>query len=93
LVNHHAAEHIDTLDLGGLFDDLARAFQHLPGDAEQFAVLGLLLRVPLRGRHPFEFLHAAARAARAMGEALHSAGQLLMEFVDQARDSAHRVPQ
>jgi hypothetical protein len=28
------AEHVDTLDLGGLFDDLARAFQHLPGDAE-----------------------------------------------------------
>src|ERR1017187_2687758 len=34
LVDRHAAEHVDTLDLGGLLDDLARAFQHLPGDAE-----------------------------------------------------------
>src|ERR1039457_6348230 len=46
LVDRHAAEHVDTLDLGGLFDDLARAFQHMPGDAESFAVLGLSLRVP-----------------------------------------------
>jgi hypothetical protein len=30
----HAGEHVDAFDLGGLFDDLARAFQHLPGDAE-----------------------------------------------------------
>src|ERR1017187_7443107 len=34
LVDGQVAEHVDTLDLGGLFDDLARAFQHLPGDAE-----------------------------------------------------------
>ena len=31
LVNHHAAEHIDALDLGGLFHHLARALEHLPG--------------------------------------------------------------
>ena len=34
LINHRAANHVDTFDLGGLFDDLTRAFQHLLGDAE-----------------------------------------------------------
>ncbi len=93
LVDRHAPEHVDAPDLGGLVDDLARAFQHLPGDAEECAILGHLLGVPLSGRHAFEFLHAAARATSAVGEALHAAGQCFMEFVDQSRDGAHRVPQ
>src|ERR1035437_1652894 len=34
LVDGQVAGHVDTFDLGGLLDDLARAFQHLLGDAE-----------------------------------------------------------
>ena len=87
------ASDIDPTDGFGLFDDLARIFHHLPGDAQQFAVLGFLLLLPLLGGHPFDLLHAAASATGAIGEALHSAGKFVMEFFDQTRDGAHRVPQ
>jgi hypothetical protein len=93
LLNHQSARHIDLLALGGLGHDLARVLEHLLGDAEQLAVLGLLLALPLRGGHPFQFLHAAPRAPGAVGETLHAARQFLMESVDQPGDRAHGVPQ
>ena len=49
--------------------------------------------LPLLGGHPFDFLHAAASAAGAIGESLHPVGKFLMETLDQTRDGAHRVPQ
>ena len=61
--------------------------------SEQFAVFRLLLGVPLLGRHPFQFQHAAASAARAIGEAFYPARQNLMEVLDQARNRAHCIPQ
>jgi hypothetical protein len=48
--------------------------------------------VPFLGRHPFQFLHAPARAARAIGEACYSARENLVEILEQPRDCAYRVP-
>src|SRR4029077_13213400 len=93
LIHYRLLHDIYPFDPGGLLYYLASVFQNLPGDAEQFAVFRLLLGVPLLGRHPFECLHAAARATRAIGEALYPAREHLMEILDQPRDRAHRVPQ
>ncbi|MGO9261179.1 MAG: hypothetical protein ACLQU1_33450 [Bryobacteraceae bacterium] len=81
-VDRHAADYVHTFDFGGLLDDLARVVQHLLSDAELLTILGHLLRLSLGCRHPFEFLHAAARAPGAVGEALHPAGRFFMELVD-----------
>jgi hypothetical protein len=74
LVNHHARDYIDPLVPFGFFDRLARILNYLPGDADQFAVFGQLLRLPLAGAHTLDLLHPAARAARAIGKALHALG-------------------
>ena len=93
LVDHQARDHIDPTDAFGLFDRLARVLHYLPGDPQQFAVLGFLLLLPLLGSHPLELLHAAASAAGAIGKSLHPVGKLVMEISHQTSDSAHRVPQ
>jgi hypothetical protein len=71
----------------GVLDHLACVRQYLRGDAEQFAVFRLLLGVPLLGRHPLEFQHAAASAARAIGETLYPA----REVEDLARSLVNKV--
>ena len=77
----------------GLFDHLARILHYLPGDPQQFAVLGFLLLLPLLGSHPLDLLHAAASAAGAIGKSLHPVGKFVMEIFDQPSDGAHGVPQ
>jgi len=52
-----------------------------------------LLDVPLLRRHSFQCLHTAARATCAIGEALYSARENLIEILHQPRDCAHGVPQ
>jgi len=66
---------------------------HLLGDAQQFPIFWLLLGVPLLGCHPLQFLHTAAGAACAIGEALCPTRPNLMEVSDQARNRAHGIPQ
>jgi len=74
LVDHHARDHIDPLNAFGLFDHLACILHYLPGDPQQFAVLGFLLLLALLGGHPLELLHAALSAAGAIGKALYPVG-------------------
>jgi hypothetical protein len=82
LVDHQARNCIDPTGSLRLFDHVARILHYLPGDPDEFAVLGLLLLVPLAGAHAFERLHAAARAASAIGKAFDPLGQFLMEILD-----------
>jgi hypothetical protein len=93
LIHHRLLHYIHPFDPAGLLDYLARVFQNQPGDVEQFAISGFLLRMPLLGGHPLEGLHAAASATGAVGETLHPAGQDFMQILDQSRNGAHRVPQ
>ena len=93
LVNHQASEHIDPTNAFGLFDHLAGALHHLPGDPQQLAVLGFLLLLPLLGGHPLDLLHAAASTPGAIGKSLHSVGKLVVKISDQTSEGAHRIPQ
>ena len=93
LLDHRGSQGIDPLHPPRIPGDSARVLHHLFGDAQQLAVGGLLLGVPLLGRHAFDRLHAAARAAGAIRKAPHAPGKLCVEILHQARDGAHRVPQ
>src|SRR6266849_9636761 len=77
----------------GFFDYLARIGHDLFSNADQLPILGLLLLAALLGGHALDRLHAAARAAGAVGKALYSVGKFLVEVCDEAGNSAHRVPQ
>src|SRR5260370_35980276 len=68
----------------GFFDYLARIVHHLFSNADQLPILGLLLLAALLGGHALDRLHAAARAAGAVGKALYSAGKFLVEVFAEA---------
>ena len=93
MTDHHARHHIDPLDVFGLLHHLARIGHDQPGDAQQFPILGFLLVFPLLGGHALDLLHAALRAAGAIGKPLDAIGQFVMEISHQTRDGADRVPQ
>src|SRR5260370_18482017 len=77
----------------GFFDYLARIGHHLFSNADQLPILGLLLLAALLGGHALDRLHAAARAAGAVGKALYSAGKFLVEVFDEAGEGADPGPQ
>src|SRR5260370_15916327 len=77
----------------GFFDYLARIVQPVFARPRQLPILGLLLLAALLGGNALDRLHAAARAAGAVGKSLYSVGKFLMEVCDEAGNSAHRVPQ
>src|SRR5437879_2715838 len=77
-----------------VFSTIWRAtFTHLFGNADQLPIPGRLLLTALCGAHALDRLHAAARAASAVGKALYSVGKFLVEVSDEAGNGAHRVPQ
>src|SRR5438876_551236 len=54
---------------------LARNVHHLFDNADQLPIPGRLLLTALCGAHALDRLHAAARAASAVGKALYSVGK------------------
>ena len=90
-VYRRARNDINLADAFGGGDHLLAVLHHLLGDADDLAVLGSLLLLPLPGGHALDCLHAAAGAARAIGKALDSLGQFLMEVPDQTRVTVRTV--
>lgn len=52
-----------------------------------------MLLLTLCSGHPLDLLHSPARAAGAIGKALHTVGKFVVEVFEQTSDGAHRVPQ
>jgi hypothetical protein len=76
-----------------LLEDSACLGDHLPADADELAVFGNQLGVPLLGAEALDFLHAAAGRAAMVGKARHAPGQQLVETADQAAEDSDRVPE
>jgi hypothetical protein len=88
LLDPRPSHHFHPLDPGGLGHHLAgipRTCLVMRSSSRYFGTC----RVSLLGCHPFQFLHATARAARAMGEAWDPAREHLLEILNQALQHAY----
>ncbi len=76
----------------GPVNNCARVLHHLLGDANELAVSGYVLVLPLLGCHSLNLLHPTARAQRSLREASDSSRNSRVEILDQASDDAHGIP-
>jgi hypothetical protein len=73
-----------------LLQHLARLSDHLPADADELAVFGNQLVVPLLGAPALDLLHATAGGAAVVGKAANAPGKELVETPDQSAEERDR---
>lgn len=74
-----------------LMKHVPRVFYNLRGGPDELAVFLCLL--PLSRTHSVDLLHPAPRAARSLGETLHSSGKQIVEIFHEPCDDPHSIPQ